>query len=98
MRWSSLARRSRGDASRRAAAPPDALFLSTAAAANHSLLAPLYEWFHRNLLSAVVANRSRQAFTVEMLDRGINRERILTLLRAADLGIVDARKLEVDPC
>ena len=32
-----------------------------------------------------------------MLDRGINRERILTLLRAADLGIVDARKLEVDP-
>jgi hypothetical protein len=77
---------------------PDALFLSTAAAANHSLLTPLYEWFHRNLLSAVVANRpGRQAFTIEMLDRGIDRERILTLLRAADLGIVDARKLEVDP-
>ena len=32
-----------------------------------------------------------------MLDRGINRERILTLPRACDLGIVDARKLEVDP-
>jgi uncharacterized protein len=77
---------------------PNALFLSTAAAANHSLLTPLYEWFRRNLLSAVVANRpGRQAFTIEMLDRGINRERILTLLRAADLGIVDARKLEVDP-
>jgi hypothetical protein len=76
---------------------PNALFLSTAAAANHSLLAPLYEWFRRNLLSAAVANRSsRQAFTVEMLDRGIDRERILTLLRAADLGIVGARKLEVD--
>jgi hypothetical protein len=77
---------------------PNALLLSTAAAANHSLLAPLYEWFRRNLLSAVVANRpSRQAFTVEMLDRGINRDRVLTLLRAADLGIVDARKLEADP-
>ncbi len=77
---------------------PNALFLSTAAAANHSLLTPLYEWFRRNLISAVVANRpGRQAFTIEMLDRGINRERILTLLRAADLGIVDARKLEVDP-
>jgi uncharacterized protein len=77
---------------------PNALFLSTAAAANHSLLTPLYEWFRRNMLSADVSNRpSRQAFTVEMLDRGIDRERILTLLRAADLGIVGARKLEADP-
>jgi uncharacterized protein len=75
----------------------NALFLSTAGAANHSQLVPLFEWFRRNLLSAVVANRpSRQAFTIEMLDRGISRERILTLLRAADLGIVGARKLEVD--
>ncbi len=77
---------------------PDALFLSTAAAASHALLMPLYEWFRRNLLPAMVANRPRrQAFTIEMLDRGISRERILTLLRAADLGIVDARKVEIDP-
>lgn len=76
---------------------PNALFLSTAAAANHPLLVPLYQWFHRNLLSAVAANRpGRQAFTIEMLGRGIDRDRILTLLRAADLGIVGARKVEVD--
>jgi hypothetical protein len=77
---------------------PNALFLSTAAAANHPLLKPLYEWFQRNLLSAVAANRAgRQAWTVDMLDRSVSREQILALLRASDLGIVDAHKLEADP-
>jgi AAA15 family ATPase/GTPase len=77
---------------------PGTLFLSAAAAASHPRLLPLFEWFRRNLLLAETSNRlSRQAFTVEMLDRDISRERVLTLLRAADLGLVDARRHEMDP-
>ncbi len=76
---------------------PNALFLSTAAAANHPLLLPIYEWFRRNLLLAEVDNRViRQAFTVNMLESDVARERILALLRAADLGITDARKRRWD--
>lgn len=75
---------------------PDSLFLSAAAAANHPLLVPLYDWFRRNLLLMHERNRSgRQAFTIKQLsdesDRG-SRERVLDLLRAADLGIVDVKE------
>jgi hypothetical protein len=76
---------------------PDSLFLSAAAAANHSLLLPLHDWFRRNLQLAHVRNRPRrQVLTVEMLEGGANRERLLRMLRAADLGIVDAKKLKLD--
>jgi len=76
---------------------PNALFLSTAASANHPLLLPLYGWFHRNLLLAEASSRSiRQAFTAKLLDDPIARERILMLLRAADLGVTDARVHELD--
>lgn len=75
---------------------PDSLLLSAGAAANHSLLVPLYDWFGRNLLLAHERNRTgRQAFTIKQLeDTGSDgdRERVLDLLRAADLGIVDVRR------
>ena len=80
---------------------PNSLFLSAAAAANHSFLLPLHDWFRRNFLLAHARNRGRrQALTVDMLqadDRANERERVLTLLRAADLGIVDAKKRRLDP-
>ncbi len=82
---------------------PDSLLLSAGAAANHSLLVPLYNWFRRNLLLAHERNRAnRQAFTIEQLDdtgSGGNRERVLDLLRAADLGIADVKEdaIPVDP-
>lgn len=76
----------------------DSLLLSAAAAANHSLLTPLYEWFRRNLQLAHVRNRpGRQIRTIEMLEDQSGRERLLAMLRAADLGIVDAKKLKLDP-
>lgn len=76
---------------------PDSLFLSAAAAANHSLLLPMHEWFRRNLQLAHVRNRSRrQLLAVEMLEDGVNRERLLVMLRAADLGIVDAKKQKLN--
>jgi hypothetical protein len=75
----------------------DSLFLSAAGAANHSLLSPLYDWFRRNLRLAHVRNRrGRQLLSVEMLEDDTSREQLLTLLRAADLGIVGAKKLKLD--
>lgn len=77
---------------------PNALFLSTAASANHPALLPLYSWFGRNLLLAEESSRPlRQAFTTQLLDQGVHREWVLALLRAADLGVTGARKYELDP-
>src|SRR5690606_21676114 len=77
---------------------PNALFLSTAAATNHPTLTGLYRWFERNLLLAEAETRPfRQALTTEMLDHPEQREKVLALLRAADLGITGAKKREFDP-
>jgi hypothetical protein len=77
---------------------PNALFLSTAAATNHPILLPLYEWFMRNLLFADVGSRPvRQAFTAEMLDQGELKDQVMDLLREADLGITGAIRREIDP-
>lgn len=77
---------------------PNALYLSTAAAANHPLLLPLYLWFQRNMWMAADDSRPRrQALTTDMLDDDKHHEAILGLLWAADLGIVGARKRKLDP-
>jgi len=76
----------------------NALFLSTAATANHPVLLPLYEWFGRNLLLAEADSRPfRQAMTTQLLNDERRREQVLSLLHAADLGVTDARKHELDP-
>lgn len=76
----------------------NALFLSTAVAAGHEGLQPLYEWFRRNLLFAEEGNRTaRQALTAEMLEGERTRERALALMREADLGITGANRLQLDP-
>lgn len=77
---------------------PNALYLSTAASANHPVLLPLYQWFSRNLLLAEADSRPfRQALTTEMLGDERRRPQVLTLLQAADLGIVGAKKHAPDP-
>ena len=77
---------------------PNALFLSTAASVNHQALLPLYAWFGRNLLLAEASSRPfRQALTTQLLDDPVSRERVLALLRAADLGLTGAKKREIDP-
>ena len=77
---------------------PNALFLSTAASANHPVLLPLYAWFARNLRLAEADSRQfRQALTTQLLDDDTRREQVLALLRAADLGITGAKKYELDP-
>lgn len=77
---------------------PNALLVSTAAATAYPVLLPLYKWFTRNLVLAEFESRShRQAFTAELLDDDRYRENVLALLRAADLGVVDAKRHELDP-
>jgi hypothetical protein len=77
---------------------PNALFLSTAASANHPVLLPIYAWFTRNLRLAEASSRQfRQALTTQLLDDGARRGQVLALLRAADLGITGAKKYQLDP-
>ncbi|WP_419917880.1 AAA family ATPase [Candidatus Poriferisocius sp.] len=77
---------------------PNALLLSTAASAKHVTLLRLHQWFEQNLLFADAHSRAwRQALTTKMLNNDGHRQRILDLLRAADLGITDARKHELNP-
>ena len=76
---------------------PNALFLSTAASANHPDLLPLYNWFENNLLLADAETyANRITFTAAMLDDERCREAVLGLLKAADLGITGARQVTMD--
>jgi len=76
---------------------PNALFLSTAAAINHPLFLPIFQWFRRNLSFAdVVSRTNRQVITAEMLE-GERRSQVLALLREADLGISDVSRRPLDP-
>jgi len=77
---------------------PNALFLSTAASASHPRLLPLYQWFSRNLLIAEADSRPfRQVMTTEMLNDPESRAQVLALLHAADLGVTDAQRHDLDP-
>lgn len=76
----------------------NALFLSTAAATNHPLFLPLYEWFQRNLLYADVRTRAaRQGITAKLLEEDDRRQQVLALLSEADLGITDVSRREFAP-
>ena len=77
---------------------PNALFMSTAASANHPALLPLHAWFARNLRLAQADSRQfRQALTTQLLDQKTSREWVVALLRAADLGVTGAKKHRLDP-
>ena len=77
---------------------PNALFLSTAAAIDHPVLVPLYQWFVKNLRLAEADSRlARQVLTAEMINDDAQRDAVLQLLRAADLGITGVRTQPPDP-
>jgi hypothetical protein len=76
---------------------PNALFLSADAAVRQPALSQLSGWFARNLILAEADSRSRrQALTAKMLEESSTRESVLDLLRAADLGISGANRVEMD--
>ncbi|MGW0805152.1 AAA family ATPase [Nonomuraea sp. NPDC002799] len=77
---------------------PNALFLSSAAASAHPDLLPLFQWFEGGLQLAEASSRQRRwAYTTHLLRGEESRERVLALLRAADLGISDVRIRPLDP-
>lgn len=77
---------------------PNALYLSTASAADHPGLQPLYDWFNHNLQICEASSReTRWAYTTHLLADHDYRDKVLAMLHAADLGITDARLREPDP-
>lgn len=78
----------------------NSLLLSVAGAAPESSISRLFEWFSQNLIFADINSRDiRTARTLELLEDEANRERVLHLLRAADLGIaeIEVERVSVDP-
>ncbi|MGH3248262.1 MAG: AAA family ATPase [Trebonia sp.] len=77
---------------------PNSLYLSAAAAADHPGLQPLYQWFHSNLKLCEASSReSRWTYTTRIMSKPENREFVLAMLHAADLGITGARVREPEP-
>ena len=76
----------------------NALYLSAAAAADHPGLQPLYEWFGSNLMLCEASSReARWSYTTRLMSVPDRRDLVLAMLRAADLGITDAKVREPDP-
>jgi uncharacterized protein len=76
---------------------PNALLLSIAGAIADSELAPLFRWFAMNLRLAEADSRGiRAARTIELVESD-QRERVLALIRAADLGVTDVHRESADP-
>lgn len=67
---------------------PNALFLSTAVQLNNEQLAPIFDWF-RESVAYLPGRRVGSAYTAEACEDGEQKQRILALLSAADLGIRD---------
>lgn len=77
---------------------PNSLFLS--AAAHHQLdqLIPIYSWFGRQLSFIYPSDRAlRRNRTIDLLQRPETAQRIVKLLKAADLGIADVRVRPREP-
>lgn len=75
----------------------NSLLLSVAGAAAHPDLDPLFRWFGANLRIAEADSRGiRAARTAELIESPQS-DRVLAMLRAADLGVTEARRESADP-
>jgi len=76
----------------------NALLLSVAGAADDEQLGPLFGWFLRNLRLAESANRAARAVrTAELVAERETKERVMSLVRAADLGVCNIERSTLDP-
>lgn len=75
----------------------NSLLLSVAGAISDSELEPLFRWFAANLRLAEADSRGiRAARTVELVESD-QRERVLAMIRAADLGVTEVHRESADP-
>jgi uncharacterized protein len=75
----------------RKATRPQALFLTTAAQLNSELLKPLFDWFSEGLLIVNAVGLLGLGLTLQRFDEVGFKERVLEVLRAADIHISDIR-------
>jgi len=78
----------------------NSLLLSVAGLADDENLGALFIWFVKNMRHAKISSRGiRAALTANMINDSRQRDRVLGLLRAAELGITDAEvtNLDIDP-
>lgn len=75
----------------RKATRPQALFLTTAAQLNSELLKPLFSWFSENIVVVNSLGMLGLGFTLQRLDEPGFKERVLDVLRAADIHIADIK-------
>lgn len=76
----------------------NSLLLSVAGAADDERLGPLFRWFLRNLRLAESSNRAARAVrTAELIAEHDTKERVMSLVRAADLGVCDIERTTLDP-
>ena len=75
----------------------NALLLSVMGTAGDERIRPLFDWWNRNLRLATSTNRSeRAAYTTELAKADTTRQRVMGLLQAADLGVVDIDTVKLD--
>lgn len=67
----------------------NALFLSTAVQLNSERLLPVFRWFQRRLVVITGNVAMNQHLTLKQLEDPVGRQKVMNLLRCADLGIVD---------
>jgi uncharacterized protein len=75
----------------RKATRPQALFLTTAVQLNSELLKPLFDWFTGGLVVVNAVSMLGLGFTLQRLDEAGFKERVLEVLRAADIHIADIK-------
>lgn len=69
----------------------NSLFLSVGPQFNHPQLTPVFGWFKQNLRFLNLAESwLLEDFTAQLIEQPAHRNRIVTLLQKADVGIVDA--------
>lgn len=90
--WSKATKAFKQDKSLQEKTRPNSLYLSVAPQFNHEQLTPIYNWFKQNIrfIRCDTHWGSYPWFTAAKLHDEKFRERLLTLLRSADVGIADA--------
>ena len=67
----------------------NALFLSTAVQLNSQQLQPVYDWFKKTLRTTSTAGWGGPGFTASLCGEPVNKVKVLSFLKAADIDIQD---------
>lgn len=71
----------------------NSLFLSVGPQFNHVQLTPVFNWFKHSLrfLHLSAGDIVHPTFTADRLKEPVNRDRVLNLLKSADIGVIDVQ-------